>query len=50
MTWVLIVIGVYGGGFGFSQEFTTYTLCDKAKNQIEVALKKAPAFAYCVQK
>lgn len=48
--WILIVIGVYSGGFGFSQEFSTKTDCENAKNTISYAIQKLPAYAYCVAK
>lgn len=50
MIWVLIVIGVYSGGFGFSQEFANQGRCEFAKHTIQKALGKSPALAYCVPK
>lgn len=48
--WILIVIGFYAGGFGFSQEFTNEQACKRAIVEIQPILKPAPAKAICVPK
>ena len=48
--WILIVIGISVGGFGFSQEFVNRDACINASQNIQAAVQKAVAYAYCVPK
>lgn len=49
--YVLIVTGLYAGGFGFSQEFTTLAKCETAKATVLQDIgRKNPTYAWCFQK
>jgi hypothetical protein len=49
--YILIVIGTYAGGFGFTQEFTSLERCQQAKQQLMYTIGRSNlTHIICVQK